>query len=407
MDQELVLRKTYTEKLRKYQDNELIKVITGIRRCGKSTLMRLFINELLQQGIASEHIIHINFEVMAYDEIWDYHALYRLLRERMPSVGRAYIFLDEIQQVDAWERAINSIRVETNADIYITGSNAWFLSSEIATLLTGRYVEINMLPLSFREYLDFGNFPAEWRNEEKFNLYLKFGGFPSIRTLPQDNETVNEFLRGLYNTVMVKDILARFPIRDVKLMEQLTRFLIQNTGNLVSPATIAGFLSAQGKGKSIKPATVSHYLDLLEKAFIVYPAYRYDLKGKELLKTLNKYYVVDTGLRNMLTGYSNTDYGAILETVVYFELRRRGFQVFTGKQYDREIDFFAVRQDEKKYYQVCATMLDETTRQRELQPLILIRDNYEKTILTMDKTFTTDYEGIRLRNIIGFLLEAP
>jgi predicted AAA+ superfamily ATPase len=323
----------------------------------------------------------------------------------MPASGRACIFLDEIQQVWGWEKAVNSILAETEADIYITGSNAWLLSSEISTLLSGRYVEIKMLPLSFREYLDFGNFPADWQEEEKFNLYLKFGGFPAVPALPQDNETVNAFLLGIYTTVIVKDVLARHTVKDVKIFDQLVKFLIQNTGNLVSPVKIAGFLSTQEKGEQIKSATISRYLDLLEKAYIIYPSYRYDIKGKELLKTLSKYYVVDSGIRNMLLGYSGADIGAVVETVVYFELLRRGFQVFTGKYYNQEVDFLAVKQDKKIYYQVCLTMLEETVRERELRPLAAIKDNHEKIVLSMDKTYVTDYEGIKQQSIIDFLLE--
>jgi predicted AAA+ superfamily ATPase len=279
------------------------------------------------------------------------------------------------------------------------------LSSEISTLLSGRYVEIRVLPLSFRECLDFKPFPAKWSNEKKFDQYLKFGGFPAIPSLPQDNETVNEFLLGIYNTVIVKDVLARQSVHDVKLFDQLVKYLCQNTGNMVSPLKISGFINSQAAGDSVKSATVSHYLDMLEKAYIIYPAQRYDIKGKELLKTLSKYYVVDNGIRNMLLGYGDADLGHIIETVIFFELQRRGFQVFAGKHYDREIDFFAVKQDRKMYYQVTWTMMDETVRERELAPLRSIKDNYEKVVLSMDRTFVSDYEGIKCQNIIDFLLE--
>jgi predicted AAA+ superfamily ATPase len=329
---------------------------------------------------------------------------------RMPAKGRAYIFLDEVQEVSGWERAINSIRLETNADIYITGSNAHLLSSEISTLLSGRYVEINVLPLSFVEYLDFSerlsaSLPTDWRRDDFFDQYLQSGGFPALRALPQDTETVNGFLQGIYNTVIVKDVLARYPVRNIKTFEQLVKFLFQNTGNFVSPAKIAGCISSQGREDSVKSTTISYYLELLEKAYIVHPVSRYDIKGKELLKTQLKYYAADTGLRNMLLGYSNTDVGHLLETVVYLELRRRGFQVFVGKYYDKEVDFVAIKPEDKKYFQVCTTILDEAVRKRELAPLLGIRDNYEKTLLTMDKTFIPGYEGIKLQNIMDFLLE--
>jgi predicted AAA+ superfamily ATPase len=328
----------------------------------------------------------------------------------MPASGRVSLFLDEVQMVESWEKAVNSLHAEGRSDIYLTGSNAWLLSSELSTLLSGRYVEIPVLPLSFREFLDFGPLSPEGNGpppdrEEQFRQYLKFGGFPGVRRLPRDNETVNGYLAGIFNTVIVKDVLARHPVQDVKMFEQLVKFLCQNTGNLVSPASIAGFISSQGRGAAVKAGTVSRYLDLLEKAYIVYPAPRYDIRGKELLKTLSKYYVIDTGLRNMLLGYGDADIGYLLETLVYFELRRRGFQVFTGKYYDREIDFFAVRQDRRVYYQVTLSMLDGGTRERELAPLRTLKDNYEKTVLTMDRTFVTDYSGIRLLNVLDFLLE--
>lgn len=402
MEEILIERKVYLKRLHKFRDIPLFKVITGIRRSGKSTLLQLFIQDLLKSGVPGENILSFNFENLKYDHIRDYTALYRLIMDQLPPHGRAYIFLDEIQHVDQWERALNSVREETGADIYITGSNAWLLSSEISTLLSGRYVEIAMLPLSFREYLEFNPGGGV---EERFDQYLKYGGFPLIPQLPQDNETVNEFLLGIYHTVIVKDLLARQPLRDIKTLEQLVKFLAQNTGSPVSPLKLAGFLSAQGKGEAVKSATIAHYLDMLEKAFVVYPACRYDIKGKELLKTLGKYYIVDTGLRNMLLGYGDTDIGHVLETVVFFELRRRGYQVFTGKHYEREIDFVAVRQDGKKYVQVTASLLDPATREREIAPLKAVRDHYEKIILSMDKNFVTDFQGIKNRNIIEFLLE--
>jgi predicted AAA+ superfamily ATPase len=415
MEEPLISRRVYVERLRKYQHTDVIKVITGIRRSGKSTLMRLFIRELLDQGVPAARIVHINFSLMEYDRLRDYRTCYALIRERMPVSGRVSIFLDEVQMVESWEKAVNSLHAEGRSDIYLTGSNAWLLSSELSTLLSGRYVEIPILPLSFREYLDFaplapaGDGPQGDEHlpdrEEQFRRYLKFGGFPGVAKLPQDNETVNGYLAGVFNTVIVKDVLARHPVQDVKMFEQLVRFLCQNTGNLVSPATIAGFISSQGRGMAVKAATVSRYLDLLEKAYIVYSSPRYDIKGKELLKTLAKYYVVDTGLRNMLLGYGDADLGHLIETLVYFELKRRGFQVFTGKHYEREIDFFAVRQDRRVYYQVTLSMLDEGVRERELAPLRLVKDSYDKIVISMDRTFVTDYAGIRLVNILDFLME--
>jgi predicted AAA+ superfamily ATPase len=392
------------ERLKAYKDNKLIKVITGIRRCGKSTLLLLFRDYLLQNDVDKANIININFELMEYDDIRDYKMLYQLIKNRMPQTGKCYILLDEVQQVKHWEKAINSLNVEAEVDIYITGSNAYLLSSEISTLLSGRYIEIKMLPLSFKEFIQFDHLPSIWSMTEKFNQYLKFGSLPAVTGLPQDNTTVNEFLLGIYNTVIVKDVISRNRIKDMTLLEQVVKLIINNTGNIISANKISGYLCNQSKGESVKSSTISGYLAMLEKAYIIYQVHRYDIKGKELLKSLSKYYVVDTGVRNMLMGYSDNDIGHILETVVYFELLRRGYQVFIGKWYDSEVDFIAIRQDDRKYYQVTYSMTNENVKQRELAPLQAINDNYEKAILSMDQTYITDHEGIKFINIIDFLL---
>jgi len=390
-----------------YKDNKLIKVITGLRRCGKSTLLQLFKDDLLTSGVPADHIIDINFELMVYNDIRNCKQFYQLVRKKIPDRKKCYLLFDEIQQIEHWEKAINSLNVESDidVDIYITGSNAYLLSSEISTLLSGRYVEIEMLPLSFEEFLRAEHLPESLRIEEKFNQYLKFGSLPVVTSLPQDNTTVNQVLLGVYNTVIVKDVVERSKSKDVALLEKIVRFVITNTGSIVSANKIGGFLSAQEQGVNVKSATVSAYLDSLEKAYVIYKADRYDIKGKEQLKTLSKYYVVDTGIRNALMGYSDNDIGHVLEAVVYFELLRRGFQVFIGKWYDKEVDFLAVRQDTKKYYQVTYSMMDEAVKKRELEPLESIHDNYEKVVLSLDKTYITDHEGIRYQNIIDFLLE--
>ena len=402
----MIPREQYMEQLRSFKDNKLIKIVTGLRRCGKSTLMQLFKQELLQNGVAADHIIDINFELMAFDEIRNYKQFYKLVRDKIPADGKCYLLLDEIQQVTSWEKAVNSLNVETDidADIYITGSNAHLLSSDISTLLSGRYVEIKMLPLSFKEFLLFPHLPADMSVEDKFRQYLKYGSLPAVTTLPQKDATVNEFLLGIYNTVIVKDVVARTNCKDVDLLGKIVRYVISNTGNIVSSNKISGFLSAQERGESIKSSTIASYLNTLEKAYIVYQANRFDIKGKEQLKTLSKFYVTDTGIRNMLMGYSDSDIGHVLETVVYFELLRRGYQVFIGKWYDSEVDFLAIRQDTRKYYQVTLSMMSENVKTRELAPLTAIHDNYEKYILSMDKSYITDHEGIRFQNIIDFLL---
>ena len=402
----MINRTQYMDRLMAYKDNKLIKVITGLRRSGKSTLLQLFKEYLLENGVESERIIDINFELMIYDDIRDYKQFYKLIRERIPNKEKCYILLDEVQQVKHWEKAVNSLNVETDidVDIYITGSNANMLSSDISTLLSGRYVEIKMLPLSFKEFLSFEHLPKEWSINDKFNQYLKFGSLPAVTTLPQDNTTINDFLLGIYNTVIVKDVVARSKSKDVVLLEKVLRYVISNTGNIISANKISGFLSTQEKGENVKSSTIASYLDVLEKAYIIYKVNRYDIKGKEQLKTLSKYYVSDTGIRNALMGYSDSDYGHVLETVVYFELLRHGYQVFVGKWYSSEVDFFAVRQDTKKYFQVTLSMMDEKVKEREVAALEVINDNYEKLILSMDKTYITDHEGIKFMNIIDFLL---
>jgi predicted AAA+ superfamily ATPase len=265
-------------------------------------------------------------------------------------------------------------------------------------------VEVKMLPLSFREFLLFDHLPADMTTLGKFQQYLKYGSLPAVTTLPQEDTTINGFLLGIYNTVVIKDIVARSKSNNVWLLEKILRYVISNTGSIISSNKISGFLSAQERGENIKSSTVASYLDTLKKAYVVYQADRFDIKGKEQLKTLSKYYVADTGIRNALMGYSDGDIGHVLETVVYFELLRRGYQVFVGKWLDSEVDFLAVRQDTRKYYQVTLSMMDEGVKKRELAPLIAINDNYEKTILSMDKTYITDHEGIIFRNIIDFLL---
>ena len=403
----MIERKQYMKNLLSYKDNELIKVITGLRRCGKSTLLQLFKEYLLQNGVLSDHIININFELMTYDDIREYKCFYKLIREQIVNKGKYYLLLDEIQQVEHWEKAINSLSVETDidVDIYITGSNAYLLSSDISTLLSGRYVEIKMLPLSFKEFLQFDHLPKEFSLEEKFNQYLKYGSLPAIASLPQNDDTIYPFLLGVYNSVIVKDVVERTLIKNVALLEKLVRFVISNTGNIISSNKISGFLNAQGKGESIKSTTITSYLNVLEKAYIVYKVDRYDIKGKEQLKTFSKYYVSDTGIRNALLGYADSDIGHVLETIVYFELLRRGYQVYIGKWYDNEVDFFAIRQDTKKYYQVTLSLMDESVKRRELASFKSISDNYEKTVLSMDKNYVSDHEGISFKNIIDFLLE--
>ncbi|WP_287771324.1 ATP-binding protein [Megasphaera sp.] len=394
-------RDLYLKKIIKLKDQPLIKVLTGMRRAGKSTLLDLWERKLIDDGIAPEHIIHINFEFMLWDDVKDYRALYQLLQEQMAGKEHVYLLLDEIQLVQNWEKAINSIFAEQKADIYVTGSNAKMLSSEIATLLSGRYVLIEVYPLSFREYLDFC--PDEKQHiDEAFQQYLQFGGMPVIPGMPQDMNVIQTVLSGIYNTVLMKDIVQRNAVRDPALLEQIVRFLADNIGNPVSTSKISGYLTS--RGRKTTPGTVDNYLKMLRDAYIFYRADRYDIKGKLYLKTLEKYYIVDNGLRNALLGFHGGDYGHVLENLVYLELLRRGYEVGVGKLGNLEVDFIASKPTRKVYYQVSASIMDEKTRDRELTPLQQIPDQYEKVVLTMDRTYIKDFNGIRNVNIIDFLL---
>ena len=346
----------------------------------------------------------MNFESFEFDEITNYKELHAYINKRILDPNkRHYILLDEVQQVSSWERVINSFLVDANVDIFITGSNAYLLSSELSTLLSGRYVEIKMQPLSFKEYLEFLDSDKEMSLPEKFNQYLEYGGLPTIVELLDNPDTIGPFLEGIYNTVLMKDVIERNGVRDAALLESILKFIAANIGSIVSTKKISDYLTSSGRKTTSD--TIDNYLKMLENAFIIYKANRYDLKGKMFLKTLEKYYIVDIGIRNKLIGLRNTDYGHVLENIVYLELLRRGYEVTIGKIGSLEVDFVASKPNEKIYYQVSATIMDEKTRERELRPLESISDNYPKYILTMDQTVFNDYSGIRVKNIIDFLLE--
>ena len=395
-------RDIYLNKLVNFKDKPLIKVITGIRRCGKSTLLDLFEEYLLNNGIKKENIIHMNFEDWLYDEIKDYKYLNKYIKEKILDNDKKYIILDEIQQISNWEKAINSFLITLNCDIYITGSNAYLLSSEISTLLSGRYVEIKMLPLSFKEYLEFNNYNTKENLEEHFNDYLLYGGLPIVSYV-HDKSAIRNILSGIFNTVIIKDVSKRNAIRDITLLENLIRYIAQNVGSPISSRNISNYLNSAGRKTSTE--TIDNYLKMLENAFIIYKANRFDIKGKMYLKTLEKYYIVDTGIRNELLSFKDGDYGHMLENLIYIELLRRGYDVAVGKIDNLEVDFVAQNYDEKIYYQVSASILDENTKKRELNPFDHIPDHYEKVILTMDKTPIKDFNGIKNINIIDFLLQ--
>lgn len=398
----MIKRDLYLKKIIAFRDQPLIKVITGMRRSGKSSILDLYETYLQKQKVPADAIIHLNFEWMQLDAIRDYRQLYQFLKEKIKGKHPVYLLLDEIQQVDGWEKAVNSLFAEGQSDIYLTGSNARLLSSEISTLLSGRYVEIQVLPLSFQEYLEFRP-EGKKQPETAFQQYLRFGGLPVIPGLPQQPDVLRTVLAGIYDTVLMKDIIQRNEVRDPALLDVLVRFLADNIGNPVSTGKISGYLTSQGRKTS--SVTIDNYLRMLEEAFIFYRAKRFDIKGKMYLKTLEKFYIVDNGLRNALLGFRNGDYGHILENVVYLELLRRGYEVGVGKVGNLEVDFVAQKPERKVYYQVSATVLDDSTRERELLPLQKIPDQYEKVLLTMDRNYIQDFNGIRNRNIIDFLLE--
>ncbi len=398
----MINREKYLLQLLNYKDTKTIKVITGMRRCGKSTLLRLFKQHLLDNNINEDHIIYMNFESLIYDEYKEYMKLYKFISKQIKSNKKHYILLDEIQQVDAWEKTVNSLAVDFDVDIYITGSNAYLLSSELSTLLSGRYVEIKMLPLSFKEYLIFD---AENKKsiDEKFEEYLKYGSLPILFEHKKNDLIFNNLLIGVYNTVLIKDVIERNKINDIVLMENIVRLALDNIGNIISGKRISDYISRDGKKTT--HITVLNYLKMLENAYILYPVRRYDLKGKNYLKTMEKYYAVDMGIRNAVLGYRNVDRGHILENIVYLELLRKGYEVCIGKYKDYEIHFVVTKANCKKYYQVTQIISNEDILNRECRSLEAINDNYEKIILSMDRSYILDRNGIKFQNILDFLLE--
>lgn len=399
----MVIRENYLNLLIDAKDTEFIKVITGVRRSGKSTLLLMYKEYLLKNNVSESEIIHINFESAMYDYIRNYKDLYEEIKNKL-SKSKTYILLDEVQNVKEWEKAINSLNVDFDVDIYITGSNAYLLSSELATLLSGRYIEIKMYPLSFKEFLKFNEYDTS-NIEEKFYEYLKYGGLPAITQIKDKNNLVMAYLNDIYNTIIKKDIIERNSIKDISLLENIVKYVSANIGSSISANKISDYLNSNKIVENSNHLTIDNYLKMLENAFIFYKADRSDIKSKALLKTLGKYYIADTGLRNIILGFRNIDEGHLLENIVYLELLRRGFKVNIGKTLEYEVDFIAENPDEIKYYQVCQSIKEDSVRERELRSLESIQDNYEKTILTMDKSINKDYNGIKVKNIIDFLLE--
>jgi predicted AAA+ superfamily ATPase len=396
------------DKLIEHKDIDLVKIVTGIRRCGKSSLLELFHQHLLDSKVEKERIIHMNLESLKYRELTDYLTFYNYVSALIKDNQRHYLIFDELQAIRGFEKAIESFRLDFDVDIYITGSNAHLLSTEFSTLLSGRYVEIKMLPLSFVEFLDFYEFEEKVTLEERFEKYLQFGGMPILRQYNLGESGSLEALEGIYSTVILRDVLERGGGINQLVLEKIVRFLCSNIGNFSSPNNIGNVLYGSGsldEKQKLAGRTISKYMGLLEKAFIFHAVNRYDIKGKQLLKTLSKHYITDLGFRNMLLGYRNTDRGHILENVVFLELLRRGYRVYVGKVGATEVDFIAERPNEKLYIQVTESMQNEEVRKRELRSLEEIKDNYEKIVLSMDRSFNISYNGIKSLNVVDWLMK--
>ncbi|MBR2650039.1 MAG: ATP-binding protein [Clostridia bacterium] len=405
----MVPRGEYLEQLKKWKDEQVIKVVTGIRRCGKSTLLQMYQDYLKSQGIEDSQIISINFEELEYEELLDYKALYNYLKERLNTAKTTYIFLDEIQQVENFQKAVDSIYVKKNVDVYITGSNAYLLSGELATLLSGRYIEIKMLPLSFFEFCEL---KPEADKESLFAEYMKNGGLPYVATLDNDSDKINTYLEGIYNTIIVKDVEERQnrrrtdpdkrKITDIALLKNISKFLAGSIGSPVSIKGIADYVTSSGR--KISQNTVDDYVEALVEPYVFYPAERFDVLGKQLLKTNGKMYIVDLGLRRHLLARGKYDLGFSLENIIYFELLRRGYKVNVGKVGATEIDFVARKNEDVLYFQVTASMVEEATFEREMAPLRAVNDNYPKAVITLDRLTLGNYGGISVVNAIDWLL---
>jgi len=405
-------RKEYLDFLVKSKDRQIIKVVSGVRRCGKSTLFEMYKDFLLENGVAKNQIISINFEDMDYEELTDYKKLYEYIKSKMIGDKKNYIFLDEIQHVDKFEKVVDSLFIKENTDLYITGSNAYFMSSELATLLSGRYIELKMLPLSFKEYyqakLEYEKMEQQENRTLKtliqyYNEYIVNSSFPYTLQLDSDLKNIHEYLSGIYNSVLLKDIVARLKISDVMRLESVVKYIFDNIGNLTSLSKIVNTLTSMGRKTDAK--TIEKYIRGLTDSLLVHEVSRYNIKGKEFLSTLSKYYVADLGLRQMILGNRNIDMGHILENIIYLELLRRKGNVYVGQFDKNEIDFVVINSNEIEYYQVALTVLDENTLKRELDAFKNIKDNYPKYLITLDDVMVnTDYDGIKVVNALEWLL---
>lgn len=406
----MIERKEYLQKLIQWKDEQVIKVVTGMRRCGKSTLLMQYQDYLKSIGVEDDQIIAINFEDLEYEELCEYKVLYDYLKERLLSDKTTYIFLDEIQKVPQFEKVVDSLYIKSDTDIYITGSNAYMLSGELATLLSGRYVEISMLPFSFQEYCQLNRKPPE----DAFADYMKFGGLPLVASMKDAPDKIDTYLEGIYNTVIIKDIedrqnrqsesSGRRKVTDIVLLKTIAKYLASVLGSPVSIRGITNYLISSGR--KISPNTVNDYLETLTESFLFYPAERFDIAGKQILTGNKKYYMADLGIRNHILPRKKYDLGFSIENVVFFELLRRGYKVAVGKYQNTEVDFVVEKQGAFTYIQVTAEMTTKDTFDREMKPLYAIRDNYEKIVLTLDKLTLGNYDGIRVIHVLDWLLKA-
>ena len=399
----MLIREEYLQKLINSKDLNLIKVITGVRRSGKSTLLLQYKDYLLSQNIKEKDIIYMNFESAEWYEIKDYNDLYKNITPKITDGNKKYILLDEVQNVVGWEKAVNSLLVDTNSDIYITGSNAYLLSSELTTLLAGRVLTIKIYPFSFKEFMATYPFKNDEDKYDRFDKYLKYGGMPMLVNMNDNEQLIINYLNDLKEVVLKKDVISRNNIKDIVFLDNLIKYMASVIGNLTTPNAIAEFMKKNGS--NITNETVDSYLKMLENAYFLYRVPRYELKGKQLLKTQGKYYFIDNGLKNIIDGITHYDSGSSYENLVYIELLRRGYEVYVGQYNDIEIDFIAIKPNERIYYQVSRSIMDEKVEEKEKKSLLAINDNYKKVILTMDRVKNKQIEGIEVVNIIDFLLE--
>ena len=399
----MLIREQYLNKLIESKDLNLIKVIVGVRRSGKSTLLLQYKDYLIKEKILKTNIIYMNFESAEYYDIHDYKDLYTYIKYKIVNKDKFYILLDEVQNISQWEKAVNSLLVDFNVDIYLTGSNAYLLSSELTTLLAGRFLTINIYPFSFKEFISIYPFKENEDKYDKFDKYLKYGGMPMIVNMNDNENLIINYLNDIKEVVLKKDVISRNNIKDIVFLDNLIKYMASTIGNLTTPYAIAEFMK---KNRSaITSETVDSYLKMLENAYFIYRVPRYELKGKQLLKTQGKYYFIDNGIKNIIDGISSYDTGSSYENLIYIELIRRGYIVYVGKYNDIEIDFIAIKPNEKLYFQVARSIIDEKVEEREKKSLLAINDNCKKTILTMDNVKNKQIDGIEVVNIIDFLSE--